>query len=103
MQNYDLLGQGSTQLITGWSNGKIDCRSIKTGEVLFKDTMSTGISGVVEGDYRSIGKTDIICASCEGEGKFYLESIQHTHQINKLPKSEGTLRQNHCQHLPDLA
>ncbi|KAJ3649377.1 hypothetical protein Zmor_021125 [Zophobas morio] len=71
MQNYDLLGQGSTQLITGWSNGKIDCRSIKTGEVLFKDTMSTGISGVVEGDYRSIGKTDIICASCEGEVRGY--------------------------------
>ncbi|EFA06343.1 Bardet-Biedl syndrome 2 protein homolog [Tribolium castaneum] len=71
MQSYDLLGQGSTQLITGWSNGKIDCRSIKTGEVLFKDTMNSGVAGVVEGDYRSVGKTDAICASSEGEVRGY--------------------------------
>lgn len=64
------MGQGSTQLITGWSNGKIDCRSIKTGEVFFKDTMNAGVAGVLEGDYRSIGKADIICVSSEGEGNY---------------------------------
>ncbi|CAG9855973.1 unnamed protein product [Phyllotreta striolata] len=68
---YDLLGQGAPQLITGWSNGKIDCRSIKTGEVLFKDSMNCGLSGIVEGDYRSIGKTDLICVSSEGEVRGY--------------------------------
>lgn len=56
------------QLITGWSNGKVDCRSIKTGEVLFKDSMGHGCAGIVEGDYRSVGKTDLICVSVEGEG-----------------------------------
>lgn len=65
---YDLLGQSSLQLITGWSNGKIDCRSVKTGEVLFKDVMNSGLAGIVEGDYRSNGKTDLICISMEGEG-----------------------------------
>lgn len=65
---YDLLGQGSCQLITGWSNGKIDCRSIKTGEVLFKDSVSHSVAGIVEADYRSIGKTDLICLTVEGEG-----------------------------------
>lgn len=62
------MGQGSPQLLTGWSNGKVDCRSIKTGEVLFKDAMACGVSGIVEGDYRSIGKSDLICISSEGEG-----------------------------------
>nr|CAH7736700.1 unnamed protein product [Callosobruchus chinensis] len=64
---YDLLGQLNPQLITGWSNGKIDCRSVKTGEVLFKDHMGAGIAGIVEGDYRSVGKNDLICVSTSGE------------------------------------
>ncbi|XP_017768164.1 PREDICTED: Bardet-Biedl syndrome 2 protein-like [Nicrophorus vespilloides] len=69
--SYDLLGQGHSQLITGWSNGKVDCRSIKTGEVLFKDTLGHGCAGIVEGDYRSIGKADLICTSSEGEVRGY--------------------------------
>jgi hypothetical protein len=94
MQNYDLLGQGSTQLITGWSNGKIDCRSTKTGEVLFKDTMTAGVAGVVEGDYRSVGKTDVICASSEGEGIFAVFEDQIS-----LEKFEVIPLRSHCLHL----
>ncbi|KAF5291934.1 hypothetical protein FQA39_LY14166 [Lamprigera yunnana] len=71
MHYYDLLGQGAGQLITGWSNGKIDCRSIKTGEVLFKDSMKHSIAGIVDADYRSIGKTDLICLTVEGEVRGY--------------------------------
>lgn len=70
MYCYDLLGKGSAQLITGWSNGKIDCRSLNTGEVLFKDALPQSIAGIIEGDYRSIGKADLICVSSEGEGNF---------------------------------
>ncbi|KAB0804754.1 hypothetical protein PPYR_01724 [Photinus pyralis] len=71
MRHYDLLGQGTAQLITGWSNGKIDCRSIKTGEVLFKDSLKHSIAGIVDADYRSIGKTDVICLTVEGEVRGY--------------------------------
>ncbi|CAG9764410.1 unnamed protein product [Ceutorhynchus assimilis] len=71
MHEYDLLGQSSTQLITGWSNGKVDCRIMKSGEVLFKDSMCAGVAGIVEGDYRSMGKTDLICVSTEGEVRGY--------------------------------
>ncbi|XP_057662822.1 Bardet-Biedl syndrome 2 protein homolog [Diorhabda carinulata] len=71
LHSYDLLGQGSPQLVTGWSNGKIDFRSVKTGEVLHKDSTGSGVSGIVEGDYRSMGKTDLICVSSEGEVRGY--------------------------------
>lgn len=36
--------------------------------------MPQGAAGIAEGDYRSIGKTDLICVSVEGEGtknKYY--------------------------------
>lgn len=62
------MGSGNNQLITGWTNGKIDCRDIKTGEVLFKDNIGHSIAGIVEGDYRGTGKLDLICVTIEGEG-----------------------------------
>lgn len=45
---------------------------MKTGDVLFKDDLNSGVAGIVEGDYRSIGKPDLICVSTEGEGKYFL-------------------------------
>jgi hypothetical protein len=66
---YDLNGDGVEELITGWSNGKIDARSSRTGEVMFKDNLNHSIAGIIEGDYRLSGKNDLICCSVEGEGK----------------------------------
>ncbi|XP_050293438.1 Bardet-Biedl syndrome 2 protein-like [Anthonomus grandis grandis] len=82
MHQYDLLGQPSPQLMTGWSNGKIDCRSLNTGEVLFKDSMSSSIAGITEGDYRSSGKNDLICVSTEGEVRGYTTTKMITNGEN---------------------
>ncbi|XP_048518125.1 Bardet-Biedl syndrome 2 protein homolog, partial [Dendroctonus ponderosae] len=75
MHQYDLLGQAAAQLITGWSNGKIDCRNFNTGEVLFKDSMPSSLAGIVEGDYRSMGRNDLICVSTEGEGTYHNQAV----------------------------
>lgn len=68
---YDLNGDGVEELITGWSNGKIDARSSRTGEVIFKDNLNHSVAGIVEGDYRLTGKNDLICCSVEGEGIYF--------------------------------
>ncbi|XP_069693259.1 BBSome complex member BBS2-like [Periplaneta americana] len=73
---YDLNGDGVEELITGWSNGKIDARSSRTGEVIFKDNLNHSIAGIVEGDYRLSGKNDLICCSVEGEVRGYNLSRQ---------------------------
>nr|CAD7258626.1 unnamed protein product [Timema shepardi] len=65
---YDLDGDGVEELITGWSNGKIDARSSRTGEVMFKDNLNHAVAGITEGDYRMLGRSDLICCSVEGEG-----------------------------------
>ncbi|CAG2065772.1 unnamed protein product, partial [Timema podura] len=64
---YDLDGDGVEELITGWSNGKIDARSSRTGEVMFKDNLNHAVAGITEGDYRMLGRSDLICCSVEGE------------------------------------
>lgn len=73
MGSYDLDGDGVDELITGWSNGKIDARNSKTGEIIFKDLFSNGIAGIVSGDYRRAGRNQLIVISCTGESNNKLE------------------------------
>lgn len=70
LEKYDLDGDGKEELITGWSNGKVDARNSITGEVIFRDVLSTSIAGIVIGDYKRAGKCQMIVVSINGEGTF---------------------------------
>ncbi|XP_052802145.1 Bardet-Biedl syndrome 2 protein homolog [Mya arenaria] len=71
INSFDLDSDGVPELITGWSNGKIDARSDRTGEVIFKDNFQNAVAGVVQGDYRHDGGQQLICVSIEGEVRGY--------------------------------
>ncbi|KAK9814709.1 hypothetical protein WJX72_010246 [[Myrmecia] bisecta] len=72
ISSYDLDGDGIPELISGWSNGRMEVRSDATGEVIYKDILPCSISGIVRGDYRCDGTDQIIVCSTEGEVRGYL-------------------------------
>ena len=48
LHSFDLNNDGVPELITGWSSGKVDVRSMETGNVIFKDTFSSHVAGIVQ-------------------------------------------------------
>lgn len=48
MHAFDMNEDGVPELVTGWSSGKVDVRSIQTGNVIYKDTFSSHIAGIVQ-------------------------------------------------------
>ncbi|XP_077978024.1 BBSome complex member BBS2-like isoform X2 [Glandiceps talaboti] len=55
---------------------KVDARSDRTGEVVFKYNFAASIAGIVEGDYRMDGKDELICCSIDGEVRGYLPATK---------------------------
>ena len=48
MAGFDMNEDGVPDVITGWSSGKVDVRSSQTGNVIYKDTFSSTVAGIVQ-------------------------------------------------------
>ncbi len=91
---YDLDGDGVKELITGWSNGKLDARNDRSGEVVFKDNLNHSIAGLAEGDYRMDGRLELVACSTEGEVRGYLPSNAEARgKVFDLSAEQDTIRE----------
>lgn len=90
IHSFDLDGDGVPELVTGWSNGKVDARSDRTGEVVFKDNLSTAVSAVLDADYRMDGKDQLVVCSMDGEVKGFVPTVSE----NKQPVADLTVQQD---------
>ncbi|XP_046405847.1 Bardet-Biedl syndrome 2 protein-like isoform X2 [Ischnura elegans] len=64
---FDIDGDGVEELITGWSNGKIDARNSRSGDIVFTEHMNDGVAGIAKADLMLSGKDDLVCCSENGD------------------------------------
>lgn len=72
LESYDLDHDGVNEVISGWNNGMFNVRNIDTGEIIFKETLSSPIASIVHADYRMDGKSVLMVCSESGDVKGYL-------------------------------
>mmetsp|Transcript_34787 Transcript_34787/g.46985 ORF Transcript_34787/g.46985 Transcript_34787/m.46985 type:complete len:589 (-) Transcript_34787:514-2280(-) len=116
VSSFDLDADGVPEIISGWSNGSLNVRSIDDGSVVLKDHFTAPISQILTADYRMDGSTQLIVCAANGEVRGYLpsdtehkkkvlgqaqdarvlEDLQHkkTAMLNDLQNMEENIRQS---------
>ena len=90
--SFDLDHDGVPEVVTGWSNGTFNVRKLETGELVFKETIGSAVSGIITSDYRLDGKEQLMICSQSGEVRGYLPSTEIelvTMSESGIEKSQG--------------
>jgi len=78
--SFDVNNDGNPELVTGWTNGKLDARNIENGEVLFRDNLVHPIAGILSADYNLDGIEELIVCTVEGEIRGYVAASPQERQ-----------------------
>ena len=46
--SYDINDDGVDELVTGWSNGRVDVMNPQNGQVIYKDSFASPVAGIVK-------------------------------------------------------
>jgi Bardet-Biedl syndrome 2 protein len=93
---FDINNDGVPELVTGWSSGKVDARNVETGEVIFKDTFSSSIAGIILCDYNMDGVEELVVISTSGEVRGYQvfgKTSSNESGIHDLRQEEEIIRE----------
>lgn len=65
---FDLNTDSVAELISGWSNGKVEARNAATGDVMARDNLGSAVAGLLRGQLRdNEGDLELLAVSAEGQ------------------------------------
>ena len=70
-----MAGTQDLELVIGWSNGRVEVRSVSSGEVIAKDSLDHAIAAIFRADFRLDGRMQVIVLSVQGELRGYLKNL----------------------------
>lgn len=79
---FDFDKDGESEVVCAWNTGRIEIRKAATGELLFRDTISStsgnrgsggGITGICVADYRGDQRPLLLAVSADGELRAYAQ------------------------------
>ena len=89
----DINNNGQMELLTGWSNGKLDIRIAMTGEVLYRENYKCSVAGIMIADYNMDGKDELIVCTVAGDVYGYrMENQEESHQQINFNIEQDTIR-----------
>lgn len=60
------------ELLSGWSNGRLEVRNHADGGLVYKQSFSSAVSAILNADYRLDGRETVIACALDGEVRGFL-------------------------------
>ena len=89
---FDVDGDGILELVVGWATGKVEARSPRSGDLLFKDKLAAPIAAVIPFDYTLSGRPQLVIVSTSGQVKGYAYAKQEQRQAMRANQTHDALR-----------
>jgi len=80
---FDLNGDGVDELITGWSNGRLDVRDVNTGRVIYREKLSDAVTALKRCDFRGNGEDHLVCCTVGVVSLIHSLTQSLTHSLNQ--------------------
>jgi len=72
MVAFDMDGDGITELVIGWSGGKLEARRVEDGKVVFWEVLSSSVTNLAIGRFAiSMSDPEMICCTQNGDVRGY--------------------------------
>ncbi len=71
LQAFDLDGDGVDELVSGWSDGKLEVRRAEDGSVVYRETFPSPVVALLRGPLREGDKDELVVCLADGEVRGY--------------------------------
>jgi Bardet-Biedl syndrome 2 protein len=73
----DMNDDGALEIVSAWSGGKVEARSLVDGALIFKDQLPSACAGLIVADYRLDSRQHCVVVTVDGLVRGYSVGLSH--------------------------